>query len=282
MRLARLVSPQGFVVLARLDGEMATPVAREGAGPRSDVLVDLLQRGVEVAALDPVGPPFTVSGGSWRAPVRHPGKVVAVGLNYADHAREASFDLPTAPLTFAKYPSSIIGHGEPICYRATDSAEVDYESELAVIIGTTTRDVSTEDALGAVFGYTLCNDVSARDAQFSDGQFTRGKSFDTFTPLGPAVVTADEIADPHDLDLSLRVNGEVKQKSNTRHMLFRIPRLIADITSGMTLEEGDIIATGSPSGVGAGLVPPQFLRPGDVVEATIEGIGTLINPVVAV
>ncbi|MFI6321472.1 fumarylacetoacetate hydrolase family protein [Nonomuraea sp. NPDC050556] len=228
---------------------------------------------------------YALSEVTLHAPIR-PGKIVGVGLNYVEHVAESSRTLDTArelpdrPVLFSKPATAVVGPGEPILHDAALTSQLDWECELAVVIGRTARRVPEADAMSYVAGYTIMNDISARDQRRS-GQWFFSKGQDSYAPLGPWIVTADEIADPHDLDLSLRVNGEVKQKSNTRHMLFRIPRLIADITSGMTLEEGDVIATGSPSGVGAAQVPPQFLRPGDVVEATISGIGTLRNPVVA-
>ncbi|MER7752842.1 fumarylacetoacetate hydrolase family protein [Kitasatospora sp. NPDC097643] len=218
------------------------------------------------------------------APLR-PGKVVGVGLNYVEHVAEShrSLDtdreLPSRPVLFGKPATAVTGPGSPILHNADLTKQLDWEVELAVVIGRTARRVDEADALRHVFGYSIVNDLSARDQRRS-GQWFFSKGQDSYCPFGPVVVTADEIPDPQNLDLSLRVNGAVKQDSNTRHMLFGIARLIADISAGMTLEPGDVIATGSPSGVGAGMVPPQYLQPGDLVEATIEGIGTLANPVV--
>jgi len=220
-----------------------------------------------------------------RAPVR-PGKIIGVGLNYVEHVEESSRSLdtdkalPPRPVLFSKPATAVIGPDEPILHNAALTSQLDWECELAVVIGTKARSVSREDALEHVFGYAITNDISARDQRRS-GQWFFSKGQDSYAPFGPWIVTADEIEDPQALDLSLRVNGEVKQKSNTRHMLFKIADLIADITSGMTLEPGDVIATGSPSGVGAAQNPPQFLQPGDLVELEIEKIGRLSNPVVA-
>ncbi|WP_406110880.1 fumarylacetoacetate hydrolase family protein [Kitasatospora purpeofusca] len=219
-----------------------------------------------------------------RAPLR-PGKIVGVGLNYVEHVAEShrtldtERELPDRPVLFSKPSTAVTGPGQPILHNAELTEQLDWECELAVVIGTPAFRVTEADALRHVFGYSIVNDVSARDQRRS-GQWFFSKGQDSYAPFGPFVVTADEIPDPQRLDLSLRVNGELRQDSNTRHMLFGIARLIADISSGVTLEPGDVIATGSPSGVGAGMVPPQFLRPGDLVEATIEGIGTLANPVV--
>ncbi|MGW2373038.1 fumarylacetoacetate hydrolase family protein [Kitasatospora sp. NPDC001683] len=221
---------------------------------------------------------------SLRAPLR-PGKVVGVGLNYLEHVDEShrSLDtereLPDRPVLFGKPATAVTGPGQPILHNADLTKQLDWECELAVVIGEPAHRVSEQDALRHVFGYSIVNDISARDQRRS-GQWFFSKGQDSYAPFGPVVVTADEIPDPQRLDLSLRVNGELRQNSNTRHMLFGIARLIADISAGMTLEAGDVIATGSPSGVGAGMVPPQFLQPGDLVEATIERIGTLANPVI--
>lgn len=221
---------------------------------------------------------------SLRAPLR-PGKIVGVGLNYVEHVDEShrSLDtdreLPDRPVLFGKPATAVTGHGQPILHNADLTKQLDWECELAVVIGEPARRVSEQDAWRHVFGYSIVNDVSARDQRRS-GQWFFSKGQDSYAPFGPVVVTADEIPNPQRLDLSLRVNGELRQNSNTRHMLFGIARLIADISAGMTLEPGDVIATGSPSGVGAGMVPPQFLQPGDLVEATIERIGTLANPVI--
>ncbi|WP_380281719.1 fumarylacetoacetate hydrolase family protein [Kitasatospora purpeofusca] len=218
------------------------------------------------------------------APLR-PGKIVGVGLNYVEHVAEShrtletARELPDRPVLFSKPSTAVTGPGQPIRHNADLTEQLDWECELAVVIGAPAYRVAEADAWRHVFGYSIVNDISARDQRRS-GQWFFSKGQDTFAPFGPVVVTADEIPDPQRLDLSLRVNGELRQRSNTRHMLFGIARLIADISSGVTLEPGDVIATGSPSGVGAGMVPPQFLRPGDLVEATIEGIGTLANPVV--
>ncbi|MFE7560468.1 fumarylacetoacetate hydrolase family protein [Kitasatospora sp. NPDC057500] len=218
------------------------------------------------------------------APLR-PGKIIGVGLNYVEHVAEShrtldtDRELPDRPVLFSKPSTAVTGPGGPIPHNADLTEQLDWECELAVVIGAPAFRVAEADAWRHVFGYSIVNDISARDQRRS-GQWFFSKGQDGYAPFGPVVVTADEIPDPQRLDLSLRVNGELRQSSNTRHMLFGIARLIADISSGVTLEPGDVIATGSPSGVGAGMVPPQFLQPGDVVEATIEGIGTLANPVI--
>lgn len=209
-----------------------------------------------------------------------PGKIICIGLNYLDHAIESDMAIPTSPVVFSKFPSCMISDGEPI-RLPPGSTQVDYEAELGVVIGRRASRVPTDRAMEHVLGYTCVNDVSARDFQFSDGQWQRGKSCDTFAPMGPWIVTADEIADPHALRVQCRVNGVTMQDSNTNQLIFRIPELIAFISASTTLEPGDVIATGTPPGVGFARKPPVFLREGDVVEVEVEGIGVLRNPVMA-
>lgn len=222
------------------------------------------------------------------APIPRPRKnIFGIGLNYVEHVAESARTLDTAkelpkqPVVFSKPPTAVIGPNDAIEHNARMTQQLDWEVELAVVIGSTCRRVSEDDAMSKVFGYTVINDVSARDCRRA-GQWIFSKGQDTFAPMGPYIVTADEVADPHNLDLWLKVNGKIKQQSNTRHLLFKIPALIADISAAITLEPGDIIATGTPSGVGAGMDPQEWLWPGDVVELHVESIGTLRNPVVAV
>src|SRR5450756_859846 len=214
------------------------------------------------------------------APIPRPGKLLCIGLNYSDHAAEIEMKKPERPILFSKYATCVIGPGDPVVLP-TISNQVDYEAELGVVIGKTARKVAVEDALEYVAGYTVFNDVSARDAQLGDGQWVRGKSFDTFAPMGPALVTRDEVPDPHNLNISLRLNGAVMQDSNTRHLIFDVNQLIAFLSQAITLEPGDVIATGTPSGVGMGRKPPVFLKPGDRMVIEIESVGVLDIPVVA-
>ena len=214
------------------------------------------------------------------APLPRPPKLLCVGLNYRDHAEETGQPLPKVPIFFTKAPTSVIGPGMPIILPV-DSAQVDYEAELAVVIGTRCRRVDVDKAPDVIAGYTILNDVSARDWQLRTSQWFIGKSFDTFAPMGPAVVTPNEVRDPHVLDISLRVNGREMQRSNTRHLIFGVSELVAELSRVMTLEPGDVIATGTPGGVGFIRKPPVFLQPGDIVEITISGIGSLQNPVIA-
>jgi 2-keto-4-pentenoate hydratase/2-oxohepta-3-ene-1,7-dioic acid hydratase in catechol pathway len=215
-----------------------------------------------------------------RAPVPCPQKLIALGWNYREHVGEQGGKLPEAPLIFSKFPSAVTGPYDPIVIPRSNP-QVDYEVELGVVIGRRGKRIAEAKAYEHVAGYLVFNDVSARAWQFSDKQWTRGKSCDTFAPLGPWLTTKDEIADPHKLAVETRVNGEVRQHSNTSYMVFRIPMLIAHISESITLESGDIIATGTPSGVGVFRKPPVFLQPGDVVEMEIERLGKLRNPVVA-
>jgi 2,4-didehydro-3-deoxy-L-rhamnonate hydrolase len=213
-------------------------------------------------------------------PIDRPGKIICVGLNYRDHAEEQGAALPEAPLLFAKWQNTLIGPGEAIVIPPVVT-KCDYEAELGVVIGEPVRDVSAENALEAVAGYVCVNDVSARDLQFADGQWTRGKSPDTFCPVGPALVSRDDIADPQALPIRAILNGQTVQESTTANMIFGVAAVIAYVTRTITLEPGDLIATGTPAGVGAFRDPPLFMRPGDEITIEIEGIGSLTNPVVA-
>ena len=213
----------------------------------------------------------------WAPAVARPSKVIALGLNYKDHAKESKGKIPEAPLDFAKFPNSLIGQNDEITWDVNVTRKVDFEAELAVIIGKTVRDCPESEAMGAVFGYTCANDVSARDLQFGDGQWVRGKSLDTFCPLGPWVVTGDELPDPHSLKIMCRLNGRLMQDSHTGLMIFRIPALISFLSRHFTLFPGDIILTGTPSGVGAFRDPSVYMKDGDEVIVEIERIGRLVN-----
>lgn len=212
------------------------------------------------------------------APVPTPGKIVCVGLNYHDHAEEQGEDPPDQPVLFGKAPTAVTDPGAPIVTPAPVD-QLDYEVELAVVIGRTASNVAAPEAREYVAGYTVLNDVSARDVQFEDGQFLRGKSYDTFAPMGPALVAGDDI-EPNDLALSLAVNGTTKQQSTTAEFVFDVDELIEFISHAMTLRPGDVISTGTPGGVGIFRDPPDLLDAGDTVEARIESVGTLVNPVV--
>ncbi len=217
------------------------------------------------------------------SPVPNPSKIVAIGLNYMDHIREADIGVPELATMFCKYPSAVIGSGEDIRWSTDLTDQVDYEAELAVVIGKTARNVDAEVAYDYIAGYMNCNDVSARDLQFKPGdQWLRGKCLDTFCPLGPYLVTRDEIPDPHRLSIKCMLNDRVMQDSNTCEMIYDIPYLIEYLSAAFTLLPGDIIATGTPHGVGAFRDPPVWLKSGDIVTVEVEGLGRLSNPCVEI
>jgi len=211
--------------------------------------------------------------------IPRPGKIVCVGLNYRDHAEEQGVELPEAPLLFAKFTTALIGPGDAIVIPPIVT-KCDYEAELGVVLGRTVRQVSKENAMEAVAGYVVANDVSARDLQFGDGQWTRGKSPDTFCPVGPLVPAAD-VPDPHALPIRALLNGEVVQESTTANLVFGLAEVISYASQTATLEAGDLILTGTPAGVGIFRRPPRLLQPGDEITIEIDGIGSLTNPVVA-
>jgi 2-keto-4-pentenoate hydratase/2-oxohepta-3-ene-1,7-dioic acid hydratase in catechol pathway len=241
----------------------------------------------ECDGLFPIGTTAPLANVKLLAPIPRPRKnIFGIGLNYTEHVAESaksldtSPELPRQPVIFSKPPTSVIGPDEPILHNKTITQQLDWEVELAAIIGTRAKGVAREDALKHVFGYTVLIDMSARDCRRA-GQWIYSKGQDSFAPMGPVVVTADEIPDPQTLDLWLTVNGVEKQRSNTAFMLFKVDELVTDIAQGITLEPGDIIATGTPAGVGAGMDPQEWVWPGDVIVATVEGIGTLRHSVVA-
>jgi 2-keto-4-pentenoate hydratase/2-oxohepta-3-ene-1,7-dioic acid hydratase in catechol pathway len=269
-------------VAAKLDDEV---VGLRGAGLES--MVSLIAGGAE--AMDRVSRWIVHAPGSERwepgkvqllAPIPHPPKVICIGLNYRDHAAEGKMAIPEVPTVFSKFHTAVVGPGHPIVLPK-NSAKPDYEAEFVFVIGKGGRHIPEETWREHVFGYTMMNDVSARDFQMATSQWTMGKTFDTFAPLGPDIVTADEIADPQNLAISLVLSGEVMQDSNTREMIFPLPRLVAFLSSVFTLEPGDVIATGTPAGVGFARKPPRWLKPGDQVTVRVEGLGELTNPVVA-
>jgi 5-carboxymethyl-2-hydroxymuconate isomerase len=254
--------PDGPATMARLiDGGVGTLRALEAAAADASIAA----RGSPIEDADLL------------APLPRPGKIVAIGRNYRDHTTEEGVAPPAAPLVFAKWPSSVVGPGAEVCWDPGLTQQVDYEAELAVVIGRTARNVSIADALDHVLGYTCLNDVSARDIQFGDGQWVRGKSLDTFCPMGPVLVTADEVGDPQDLAISCCVGGERLQDARTSSMFFSVAEIISYCSSSFTLEPGDVIATGTPGGVGAFRDPPRYLGDGDRVTVEIERIGRLEN-----
>jgi 2-keto-4-pentenoate hydratase/2-oxohepta-3-ene-1,7-dioic acid hydratase in catechol pathway len=237
-------------------------------------MIDLIECG---QAPETGGKPVFFEHVKWAPPVTRPSKIIAIGLNYKDHAKESKGKIPEAPLVFAKFPNSLIGHNDEIIWDANVTGKVDFEAELAVIIGRSIHDCPEEEAMEAVFGYTCANDVSARDLQFGDGQWVRGKSLDSFCPLGPWVVTADELPDPHSLKIRCLLNGRLMQDSHTGYMIFRLPAVISFLSRHFTLFPGDIILTGTPSGVGAFRDPPVYMKGGDEVIVEIERVGRLVN-----
>jgi 2-keto-4-pentenoate hydratase/2-oxohepta-3-ene-1,7-dioic acid hydratase in catechol pathway len=227
-----------------------------------------------------VYPGYKLDGVRLHAPLANPPRIFAIGLNYKDHATESKMELPKYPVVFFKMTTAIIGPGEKIVLPK-NTAEPDYEAELAFVIGKGGYRIPASQWQEHIYGYTIVNDVSARDIQLSTSQWSLSKSFPTFCPIGPAIVTADEIADPHELAIGLSIDGEVLQNSNTRGLLFRLPELIEYISSITPLLPGDIVSTGTPPGVGMGRTPPRWLRAGDNMTVTVDGLGSLVNPVVA-
>ena len=278
MKIARIRTPGGsdFAVQAA----DSTWIALGSVGIQATSTADVIEQAGDLAA--------TVSGRSdgvaepeFLAPIVRPSKMLAIGLNYMDHIRETKATRPDHPIVFAKFPSAINDPYGRIVMDERLTEQGDYESELAVVIRRPTRGIEQSEALGCVFGYTVANDVSARDWQRRDGQFDRSKSFDTFCPIGPWITTADEIRDPQNLAIRSWVNGEPRQDSSTREMIFSVEYLIWYIARGMTLEPGDVILTGTPHGVGFAMDPPRYVVPGDVVECEVEGLGKLRNEVAA-
>ena len=257
-------------------------------------MLDLIRRYAEIRqSIRPNGHAIDLASVALDAPIPRPFRnILCVGKNYRDHAQEfaaSGFDssaasradaIPAAPIIFTKAPESVVGPGQPIIHPAEISNSVDYEAELGVIIGTGGRGISRKDAYAHVWGYTIINDVTARDWQGRHKQWFLGKSFDTFCPMGPWAVTGDEV-DVENLDIKCWVNDELRQSANTRDLIFGIPELIETISAGITLYPGDVIATGTPAGVGIGFTPPRYLAPGDRVRIEVEGIGTLVSPVAA-
>jgi 5-carboxymethyl-2-hydroxymuconate isomerase len=275
MRLYKVETQAGARDAVERDGQLI----ELGGSPVESAAYEQAARDVHAGRAD--GPALgPVSEARLLAPYR-PGKIVAIGLNYADHIRETGMDAPAKPLIFAKFTTSLAGPTDPVVIDSELTERVDWEVELGVVIGRTMRNVPVEDVLDHVLGYTVANDVSARDVQLSEGQWIRGKSFDTFCPIGPSVVTADEVADPQALALRTRVNGETVQDSSTSEMIFGVAELLAYCSRSFTLERGDLLLTGTPWGCGEFGEPKRSLAAGDVMETEVEGLGTLRNPIVA-
>jgi 2-keto-4-pentenoate hydratase/2-oxohepta-3-ene-1,7-dioic acid hydratase in catechol pathway len=285
------INGRSAVAMVSPDSDQMWPIELLVGRPVTD-MVDLIQHFQELrGSLQPKGSALSLSSAKLEAPIRQPRNILCIGKNYDEHAREftiSGFDnsangiseaIPSVPIVFTKSPGSVIGDGECITYPRGLSNCVDYEAELGVIIGKSGRGITREQAYNHVWGYTIINDMTARDLQSQHKQWFLGKSLDTFCPMGPWIVTSDEV-DPTSLEVRSLVNGELRQNGNTRDLIFDIPRLIETLSAGMTLIPGDVIATGTPAGVGIGFNPPRYLHPGDVVIIEISGIGRLTNQII--
>ena len=255
-------------------------LATAGYADALAVITDGFTAGPTALAPGSAYPAYPLSQVQLHAPLLNPPRVFAIGLNYRDHAKESGMAIPTTPVVFFKLPTAIVGPGEPIVLPI-NSSQPDYEAEFAFVIGKGGYRIPASAWRDHVYGYTIVNDVSARDIQFASTQWSLSKSFPTFCPLGPAIVTADEIPDPHSLAIGLAIDGEVLQSSNTSELIFKTPELIEYLSSITPLLPGDIVSTGTPYGVGLGRTPKRWLRPGETVTVTVEGLGSLTNPVVA-
>ena len=277
--------------------DLQTVAAAVGAEPPPDALLDLIRGGPAMwhGVADMIRRAGTKLGGAgfpmrdirWHAPIPRPPKnVFCVGRNFVGHAEEGArargvpVTLPTVPMFFTKAPTTVIGPYDDVPWHQSATQQVDWEVELTAVVGVPGSNITRQAALDHIFGYTIVNDVTARDLQNAHGQFFKGKSLDGSCPMGPSIVTADEFGDPHAKDLALRVNGVVKQQGNTRDMIFRVDVLIESLSHGLTLEAGDLIATGTPEGCGFARTPPEFLQAGDIMETEVEGIGAMRNRIV--
>lgn len=277
MKLGRIETPEGPRFAGRMnDSDPWVPFSALGAEVTTTAgaiaLAETMREHLRGTPSETIDPDAATA-----CPVVAPTKMLAVGLNYLDHIRETGLPRPERPLIFAKYPSALTGPRDPILHDPALTDELDYESELAVVIGRRARRLTPQDALDAVFGYAVANDVSARDWQRADGQLSRSKSYDTFCPIGPWITTADEVPDPQTLAIRSWVNDEPRQDSTTTEMVFSVVDILVHLSMTMTLFPGDIILTGTPHGVGLGFRPPRFLSLGDVVRCEIEGLGQIEN-----
>ncbi|MCM3704334.1 MULTISPECIES: fumarylacetoacetate hydrolase family protein [Cytobacillus] len=271
-----VVKGEKVISLTLLDGNLF-PSCLKTFIEKSKELLPLTEKLIEHR--DSEGAVFPISDLKLLPPIPSPEKIICVGLNYMDHCRETGMEPPSSPVIFSKYANAIVGQNDAV-EIPINSNEVDFEAELAIVIGKEAKRVTEEEANDYVFGYTIMNDISARDLQFKDGQWSRGKTADTFAPTGPVIVTKDEAGDPHNLSISLELNGEIMQDSNTSNLIFTIPQIISFLSQSMTLRPGDLIATGTPPGVGMGRDPKVWLKDGDKMSITIQNIGTLSNYVI--
>jgi 2-keto-4-pentenoate hydratase/2-oxohepta-3-ene-1,7-dioic acid hydratase in catechol pathway len=258
------------------DGNLVVDLSAAGYG---DTLA-VIAAGISAPEGGNTYPAYRMNEVRLHAPLLNPPRIFAIGLNYRDHAKESGMEIPTTPVVFFKLPTAIVGPGDPIVLPV-NSTQPDYEAEFAFVIGRGGYRLAADEWRKHVYGYTIVNDVSARDVQFASTQWSLSKCFPTFCPLGPAIVTADEIPDPHVLHIGLTIDGEQLQSSNTSELVFKIPELIEYLSSITPLLAGDIISTGTPPGVGLGRNPKRWLKPGEAVTVTVEGLGSLTNPVVA-
>jgi 2-keto-4-pentenoate hydratase/2-oxohepta-3-ene-1,7-dioic acid hydratase in catechol pathway len=263
-----------------ITGQEVVDLSEQGFNSLLEVIEGIAERRIDPAKLVPSVRSHKLAAVRLKAPIPKPRKFICVGLNYLDHAKESGVEIPEVPTIFSKFATTVIGPGDPIVLPKVSQAP-DYEGEFAVIIGRGGRHIKADDWRDHVFGYTVVNDVSARDFQRATSQWLMGKTFDTFGPMGPWIVTADELPDPHNVNIRTEINGEVLQDSNTCQLIFKIPQLLAFLSSVFTLEPGDVLSTGTPSGVGFARTPPRWLKPGDDVVVKIAGVGELRNPVVA-
>ena len=280
MKIVTFQAAGGPAQTGVVQGDRVIPISHAEFPSIYDLLASGAGGVTRLSSIMSGAPGVALAGVKLLAPVPRPPKFICVGLNYRDHAIESGMQIPSTPTIFSKFSSSVVGPGDAIVLPA-NSTQPDYEAELAFVIGRGGRHIPAERWREHVFGYTIVNDVSARDFQMATSQWLMGKTFDTFAPMGPWIVTSDEIADPHALDISLEINGEVLQNSNTKELIFKIPELVAYLSSAFTLEPGDIVSTGTPPGVGFARKPPRYLKPGDDVVVRVQGIGELRNPVVA-
>ena len=283
MKLVSYQSGGNGVHLGALQGDQIVNLHKASGGKLPDDMLEFLESGdiamqAAIELLTEKHEGLAAESVKLLSPVPEPGKVVAIGLNYMDHIREANIGIPELATMFCKFPSSVVGSDTDIRWSSALTQQVDYEAELAVVIGKTARNVGEDEAYDYIAGYMNCNDVSARDLQFRPGdQWLRGKCLDSFCPLGPWLVTTDEIEDPHNLSIRCSLNGQLMQDSNTSEMIYRIPYLVQYLSEAFTLLPGDVIATGTPHGVGAFRDPPIWLGDGDIVTVEVDGLGTLSN-----
>ncbi|MBI3682942.1 MAG: fumarylacetoacetate hydrolase family protein [Acidobacteria bacterium] len=283
MRYVTFRNPRGLAEPGVLVNDLIAGLLEAGFPSLIDVLAGggAARRKVEQwAAQPPASSVHPLEGTKLLAPIPRPPKLICVGLNYRDHAAESNMAIPDRPTIFSKFSNCVIGPGDPIVLPK-NSEKPDYEAEFAFVIGKGGRHIAARNWQEHVFGYTNLNDVSARDFQLATTQWLMGKTFDTFAPMGPCLVSADEIGDPHNLEIRITINGEVLQDSNTKHLIFGVPDLVAYLSSVFTLEPGDVVSTGTPAGVGFARKPPRWLRPGDDVVVEVQGLGQLRNPVIA-